>query len=119
MASVYFERFGWKLARARGLEFAGDTQAAHAAYVSMGNVRDAERLQSGFSPDGNPTGNALSPRQGQIAQLVAEGATNRAIAMALHISEHTVEHHLSNIFTRLGLRSRAALAARVGSIPQR
>jgi DNA-binding CsgD family transcriptional regulator len=119
MASVYFERFGWKRARARGLEFAGDTQAAHAAYVSMGNVRDAERLQSGFSPDGNPTGNALSPRQGQIAQLVAEGATNRTIAMALHISEHTVEHHLSNIFTRLGLRSRAALAARVGSIPQR
>ncbi|HXM06855.1 MAG TPA: helix-turn-helix transcriptional regulator, partial [Candidatus Acidoferrum sp.] len=119
MASVYFERFGWKLARARALELAGDTQAAHASYVSMGNVRDGDRLQTAFAADGKPAGDALSPRQGQIAQLVAEGATNRTIAMALHISEHTVEHHLSNIFTRLGLRSRAALAARVGSIPQR
>jgi DNA-binding CsgD family transcriptional regulator len=119
LAAAHFERFGWKLARARSLEFAGDVRAAHAAYVSMGNVRDAERLQSLLPTDGNAAGEGLSPRQGQIAQLVAEGATNRTIATALHISEHTVEHHLSNIFTRLGLRSRAALAARVGTIPQR
>ena len=39
--------------------------------------------------------------------------TNRVIADRLHISEHTVEHHLSTIFTRLGLHSRSALAAHV------
>jgi DNA-binding NarL/FixJ family response regulator len=119
LAGSYFERLGWRFVQARCFEHAGDTQAAHAAYVSMGAVRDAERLHSGFTADGNAPGEALSPRQGQIAQLVAEGATNRTIALALHISEHTVEHHLSNIFTRLGLKSRAALAARIGSGPQR
>ena len=37
-----------------------------------------------------------------VARLVADGETNRSIAGRLHISEHTVEHHLSTIFARLG-----------------
>ena len=49
----------------------------------------------------------------EVARLVADGETNRSIADRLHISEHTVEHHLSTIFARLGLRSRSALAAHV------
>jgi DNA-binding CsgD family transcriptional regulator len=116
MAATLFERFGWELARARALEAAGDLQGAYAAYLTMGDVRDAERLQPAASEEARPL-DGLSPRQLQIARLVAEGATNRTIAQQLSISEHTVEHHLSSIFTRLGLRSRAALAARVGSLP--
>ena len=42
------------------------------------------------------------------------GETNKSIAHRLHISEHTVEHHLSSIFARLGIRSRSQLAARIG-----
>jgi DNA-binding NarL/FixJ family response regulator len=83
----------------------------------MGGVRDAERLRPAACEDARPSDTALSPRQTEIAALVAEGATNRAIAQRLNISEHTVEHHLSSIFVRLGLRSRAALAARIGSSP--
>lgn len=52
----------------------------------------------------------LTPRQMQIAELVALGETNRAIAARLQISEHTVEHHLSAIFERWKLKSRAQLA---------
>jgi len=52
----------------------------------------------------------LTPRQMQIAELVALGETNRAIAARLQISEHTVEHHLSAIFERWELKSRAQLA---------
>lgn len=56
---------------------------------------------------------ALSDRQRQIAQLAAEGHTNRAIAATLYLSEKTVERHLSATFAKLGVPSRAALAAQV------
>ncbi|WP_232285431.1 helix-turn-helix domain-containing protein [Saccharomonospora marina] len=52
----------------------------------------------------------LTPQQEQVAALVADGATNREIAARLFISHRTVDHHLRNIFTRLGIRSRVELA---------
>ena len=53
----------------------------------------------------------LSAREIQVLRLVAAGKTNRQIAGALFISERTVERHLSNIFTKLDLPSRAAATA--------
>jgi DNA-binding NarL/FixJ family response regulator len=82
----------------------------------MGDVRDVERLR--LCGENAPPAVELSPRQMDVARLVADGETNRSIAARLHISEHTVEHHLSSIFARLGLRSRSALAARVGRLPR-
>ncbi|MGI5161230.1 AAA family ATPase [Microbispora sp. CA-102843] len=55
-------------------------------------------------------GRLLTAQQFQIATLVAEGATNREVAARLFISPRTVEHHLRNIFARLGVRSRVELA---------
>ncbi|WP_407566760.1 AAA family ATPase [Polymorphospora sp. A560] len=52
----------------------------------------------------------LTPQQLRIARLVGEGATNREVAACLHLSPRTVDHHLRNIFHRLGLRSRIELA---------
>ncbi|MFC3995708.1 AAA family ATPase [Nocardiopsis sediminis] len=60
--------------------------------------------------DGNTAHEALSPQQLQIANLVAEGATNREAAARLYLSPRTVDHHLRNIFTKLGIRSRVELA---------
>jgi DNA-binding CsgD family transcriptional regulator len=54
---------------------------------------------------------ALTDRERQIADLVREGLTNRLIGKRLHISEKTVEMHLSNVFAKLGLSNRAAVAA--------
>jgi DNA-binding NarL/FixJ family response regulator len=51
----------------------------------------------------------LTPQQSQIARLVAEGATNREAAARLFLSQRTVEHHLRNVFTKLGIRSRVEL----------
>jgi DNA-binding CsgD family transcriptional regulator len=53
----------------------------------------------------------LTGRQYEIAALIAEGMTNRAIAEKLGIEERSVEGHLDRIRNRLGLSSRAALAA--------
>ena len=54
----------------------------------------------------------LSPRERDIAELVAQGMENRKIAETLHISPKTVGKHLENIFTTLNLHHRAALAAK-------
>lgn len=63
-----------------------------------------------LSPSSRATG-GLSAREREVLALVASGASNRAIATQLVISEKTVARHVSNIFTKLGLSSRAAATA--------
>ena len=53
----------------------------------------------------------LTGRELEVLRLVAAGRTNKAIAAELVLSERTVERHVSNIFTKLGLSSRAAATA--------
>lgn len=52
----------------------------------------------------------LTPQQQRIARCVAEGATNREVAVRLSVSPRTVDHHLRNVFAALGVRSRTELA---------
>ncbi|WP_395103611.1 AAA family ATPase [Actinomadura sp. SCN-SB] len=77
-------------------------------------LRAAGETLNGPAPAGGGAGrgplDALTAQQLQIARLVAAGATNREIAARLVISPRTVDGHLRNIFTRLGLRSRIELA---------
>ena len=53
----------------------------------------------------------LTSRELEVLRLVAKGKSNREIASALVISEHTVARHLQNIFTKLGVASRTAAGA--------
>jgi DNA-binding NarL/FixJ family response regulator len=53
----------------------------------------------------------LSAREREVAVLVAAGKRNRDVAAALFLSEKTIESHLARIYDKLGIRSRAALAA--------
>jgi DNA-binding CsgD family transcriptional regulator len=55
----------------------------------------------------------LTPREEEIAQRVAEGYPNKAIASELDISYWTVSSHLRRIFAKLGVSSRAAMVARL------
>lgn len=48
----------------------------------------------------------LTPRQIEILQLVAQGLSNKELAMRLSVSEHTVKYHLGNIFQQLQLKNR-------------
>ncbi|MEV6344858.1 helix-turn-helix transcriptional regulator [Actinoplanes sp. NPDC051851] len=59
----------------------------------------------------------LSPREQQIARLVAEGATNRMIASTLDISLWTVSTHIRRVFVKLDVCSRAEMVARLFSSP--
>jgi DNA-binding CsgD family transcriptional regulator len=54
----------------------------------------------------------LTPAERRVAALVAEGRTNREVAAALFLGERTVETHLSHVYAKLGVRSRAELARR-------
>jgi DNA-binding CsgD family transcriptional regulator len=59
----------------------------------------------------SPATGGLTPREVEVLRLVATGATNREIADSLVISDKTVARHVSNMFTKLGLSSRAAATA--------
>ncbi len=54
---------------------------------------------------------ALTPRERDVLQLVAGGATNREIAAALYVSENTVNFHMKNILAKLHVKNRAQAAA--------
>ncbi len=58
---------------------------------------------------------SLTPQELQVALTVARGATNREAATALLISPKTVEYHLARVYAKLGIRSRAELAAGMAS----
>ncbi len=55
----------------------------------------------------------LTRREGQVAQLALHGKTNKGVAHALRISEHTVEDHLKAIFAKIGVSSRGELTATI------
>jgi DNA-binding NarL/FixJ family response regulator len=53
----------------------------------------------------------LTPREWEVAQLVAQGWTNRQIAVALSLSERTAQNHVQHILTKLGLANRSQITA--------
>lgn len=86
-------------------------EAARQVFERLGARPDLERLDelAGRKVKGKVGG--LTARELEVLRLVAAGKTNRAIAADLVISEKTVARHVSNIFTKLGVSSRAASTA--------
>lgn len=113
------------------LSAAGDTRAeptlraALDAYQHLGGVWDAARaariarrneipLPAAHRGGRRGYGNQLSPREREIAQLAAEGMTNKEIASAMFLSPKTVDRHVSAALRKLGVHSRRSLAERLG-----
>ena len=90
--------------RAR-LEF----DAARSAFEQLAAKRDSRRVTVLLS--NAPPAGGLSARETEVLRLVAAGKTNKHIAAELSLSEHTISRHLQNIFTKLGVNSRAAATA--------
>jgi ATP/maltotriose-dependent transcriptional regulator MalT len=83
--------------------------AARSAFQRLGARPDVARVEGLLGRPGEPP--ELTGRECEVLRLVATGLTNREVAAALVISEHTVARHLQNIFGRLGVSSRAAATA--------
>ncbi|WP_454199202.1 response regulator transcription factor [Nocardia sp. Marseille-Q1738] len=79
--------------------------------VELSGVRCT--LVSNVPEPGDSAGSNLSPRELEIARMVAKGLTNKNIAHVLDISVWTVSTHLRRIFAKLGVTTRAAMVARV------
>jgi DNA-binding CsgD family transcriptional regulator len=77
----------------------------------LGAAPDATRVEARLRPVASPANDGLTQREVQVLRLVAAGRSNRAIASELVLSEKTVARHVSNIFTKLGISSRAAATA--------
>lgn len=58
---------------------------------------------------------ALTPSERRLAELVADGLTNKQVAGRLYISRHTVDAHLRHIFRKLDINSRVELAKLVAT----
>lgn len=97
---------------------------ARAIFTDLGagpDLRTLDESSSSPSPSTSTSAAGLSVREREVLVQLASGKTNREIAAALHISQHTVGRHVENIFTKLDVTSRAAATARayeLGLVPR-
>jgi DNA-binding CsgD family transcriptional regulator/tetratricopeptide (TPR) repeat protein len=85
-----------------------ELDAARTVFEQLGAQSD---LASLAPTEGAAPGHPLTARECEVLALVAQGHTNRGIATILFLSEKTVARHLSNIFTKINVNSRAAATA--------
>lgn len=120
--------FGEHLRRARDRRTArSHLRRARDMFERVGAVPWADRADRELRAAGGATEQTerstighLSPQQLSVALRVAGGATNREVASALYLSPKTVENKLTDIYAKLGVRSRTELAAymhRVANVP--
>lgn len=87
-----------------------ELEAATEAFEQLGALPDLGRVETIARPEEQDT-HGLTARELEVLRLVAAGKTNRDIARALVVSEHTVARHVQNIFTKLRVSSRTAATA--------
>ena len=129
-ASVYFQArlhlaFGlWLRRERRRTEARTYLRSAIDGFEAIGAVPWAERARQELRASGETVRrrapdrrDELSPQEMQIAQLAAEGLTNREIGERLFLSHRTIGSHLYRIFPKLGIKSRSELAAAFRQVP--
>jgi DNA-binding CsgD family transcriptional regulator len=92
-------------------------RSALAGFESLGAAPWAERARAELRASGETarkrdpsTASQLTPQELQIARMVAEGRSNKEVAAQLFLSPRTIDSHLRNVFSKLGLTSRTQLA---------
>ena len=88
-----------------------ELEAARGVFEQLGATPDLAKVDSLTKDAPSVDAHGLTPRELQVLRLVAAGETNKAIAAELVLSDRTVDRHVSNIFTKLSVSSRAAATA--------
>jgi DNA-binding NarL/FixJ family response regulator len=88
-----------------------ELEAARGVFAQLGAAPDLARVDSLTRSADSIDARGLTPRELQVLRLIAAGETNKGIAAELVLSERTVDRHVSNIFTKLSVSSRAAATA--------
>lgn len=88
-----------------------ELDAARRVFEQLGAAPALARVAEMSGMPKHDTAGWLTPREVEVLRVVATGATNREVADRLIISEKTVARHVSNIFAKLGVASRAAATA--------
>jgi ATP/maltotriose-dependent transcriptional regulator MalT len=88
-----------------------EREAAQTTFEKLGAVVDLRVLSAlGAGQQGAPA-HRLTPRELHVLRVLAAGKTNKTIASELHLSEKTIDRHVSNILSKLGVATRAAATA--------
>lgn len=87
-----------------------ELDAARISFQQLGAAADLLAIDKFLNPDASQS-TTLTPRELDVIRLLATGATNREIAVDLVISEKTVARHVSNLYNKLDVSSRAAATA--------
>jgi DNA-binding CsgD family transcriptional regulator/tetratricopeptide (TPR) repeat protein len=87
-----------------------ELRLAREAFVDLGALPDVRAVDA-LDSSHDPARGGLTPREHEVLREVARGATNKEIAGTLVISERTVDRHVSNLLTKLGVPTRAAATA--------
>lgn len=88
-----------------------ELDAARTVFRRLGAAPDLAAVEERSEFGSKPAPAGLTGREIQVLKLIAAGRSNRQIASELSLSERTVARHVSNIFTKLGVSSRAAATA--------
>jgi len=112
----------WLRRERRRAEARAQLGTAHAMFTSMGAEAFAARAARELAVTGETarkrtpeTRDRLTPQEAQVAQLARQGLSNPEIGAQLFISPRTVQYHLHKVFSKLGVTSRAQLAAALSS----
>jgi DNA-binding NarL/FixJ family response regulator len=105
-AAGYIARLQWLLGRREdAARSAATAQRLHRQWGAAGFGDPLADLSREI------TAAALSRRESEVLKLLASGRANSEIAAVLGVSVHTIERHIANIFTKIGVRNRAAATA--------
>lgn len=113
--ALRYGAMGYLLKDTPSEELAAAIRSVHKGYTQLGpglveKIIAKVPTAAPPPPSPPPSWDELTPREQEVLQLIAKGASNREIAQLLYISEGTVKNHVTNILNRLNLRDRTQAA---------
>ena len=113
------DRVAAVLGNVAGVRLVGQSEPADVVLVSTGNASEGPSPDEGIAAvaaDASPSEAVLTPREREVLALLAEGASNKAIARRLGISFHTAKFHVAGILAKLDADSRTEAVTKAAQL---